>query len=247
MKFNFHGTYSNKDIKLFQDAQNGDLVEICRYLKTNINLLTNIRFEVFDTREGKQEADPNHSISRASARFDEMTVYRVWLPTDDPHFPHETTHLVSHTWAKPYLLTEELDTAYGTKIKKTFEMVSTSFMQEGLAIAVDDIVFNRKLLEDGEYKFIDDWCRDQSDKLPIPLKQVINLEGFGSVENKIVVPFTASLSKYLLQSFGVDKYKKMYVSLKETDTPEINVETLEKVYGLNEQQIIDGWKKLALG
>ena len=247
MKFNFHGTYSNKDIKLFQDAQNGDLVEICRYLKRNINLLTNMRFEIFDTREGKQEADPNHSISRASARFDEMTVYRVWLPTDDPHFPHETTHLVSHTWAKPYLLTEELDTAYGTKIKKTFEMVSTSFMQEGLAIAVDDIVFNRKLLEDGEYKLIDDWCWDQSDKLPIPLKQVINLEGFGSVENKIVVPFTASLSKYLLQSFGVDKYKKMYVSLKETDTPEINVETLEKVYGLNEQQIIDGWKKLALG
>jgi hypothetical protein len=247
MRINFHGTYSEKDIKLFQDTQNNDLVEICRYLKTDTNLLKNIRFEIFDTREEKQKTDPNHSISRASARFDEMAVYRFWLPTDDPHFPHETTHLVSHTWAKPYLLTEELDTAYGTKIKKTFEMVSTSFMQEGLAIAVDDIVFSRKLLEDGEHKLIDDWCREQSNKLPIPLTQIINLEGFGSVENKIVVPFTASLSKYLLQSFGVDKYKKMYVLMKETNTPEINVETIEKVYGLKEQQIIENWRKLVLG
>lgn len=243
MKINFHGTYSEKDIRLFQDAQNSDLLEICRYLKTNINLLNNIQFEIFDTREGKQDADPNHSISRASARFDEMAVYRFWLPTDDPHFPHETTHLVAHTWVKPYLFTEDLDTAYGTKIKKTFEMVSTSFMQEGLAIAVDDLVFSRKLLEDGEHKLIDDWCREQTEKLPIPLKQVINLAGFGSVENKIVIPFTASLSKYLLQSFGVDKYKKMYILIKETNTPEINVEIIEKVYGLKEQQIIDNWKK----
>src|SRR3990167_11531375 len=165
MKINFHGTYSEKDIRLFQDAQNSDLVEICRYLKTDTNLLKNIRFEIFDTREKKQKADPNHSVSRASARFDEMAVYRFWLPKNDPHFPHETTHLVSHTWTKPYLLTEELDTAYGTKIKKTFEMVSTSFMQEGLAIAVDDIVFSRKLLEDKEHKLIDDWCREQSNKL----------------------------------------------------------------------------------
>lgn len=247
MKINFHGTYSEKDIRLFQDAQNNDLVKICRYLKTDTNLLKNILFEIFDTREGKQKADPNHSVSRASARFDEMAVYRFWLPTDDPHFPHETTHLVSHTWAKPYLLTEELDTAFGTKIKKTFEMVSTSFMQEGLAIAVDDIVFKRKLLEEGEHKPVDDWCREQSKELPIPLVQIINLEGFGSVENKIVVPFTASLSKYLLQSFGIDKYKKMYVLLKETSSPEINVEIIEKVYGLKERQIIENWKKSVLG
>lgn len=247
MKFNFHGTYSDKDIKLFQDTQNNDLVEICRYLQTDVNLLSGVRFEIFDTREGKQETDPNHSISRASARFDEMAIYRFWLPTNDPHFPHETTHLVSHTWAKPYLLTEELDTAYGTKINKTFQMVSTSFMQEGLAIAVDDIVFNRKLLEDGEHKLIDDWCRKQSDKLPILLKQAINLKGFGSIENKVVVPFAASFSKFLLQSFGLDRYKQMYVLLKETDSSEINVRTIEKVYELNEQQLLDMWKKSVLG
>lgn len=247
MIFQFHGTYSHSDIELFQNAQKSDLAEICRYLSTNSALLNDVRFEIFDTRDGKQEADPNHSISRASARFDEMAVYRFWLPTDDPHYPHEITHLVAHTWAKPYLLTEKLDTAYGTKIEKTFEMVSTSFMQEGLAIAVDDILFNRKLLEDGEHKFIDDWCREQSDKFPIPLKRAINLEGFDSFENKVIVPFSASLSKYLLQTFGVDKYKKMYIRLKETTAPEINIRAIEDVYKLNENHILSQWKKSVFG
>lgn len=210
MIFNYHGRYSKGDKSSFVTAQNNDLRKICQYLKTENKRLDEIRFEVFDTRQGKQIADPNHSVSRASARYNEMAIYRFWLPSDDPHFPHEITHLVAHTWAKPYLLETELDTWDNKKIKKTIEMVSTSFMQEGLAIAVDDIVFNRKLLEDGELKFIDEWCREQINKMPA-LSQCVNMDGFESFENKIVVPFAASLSKYLLQTFGLDKYKRVYI------------------------------------
>lgn len=243
MLFNFHGLYIDDDKNKFRLTQEEDLVKICSYLKTDKSKVVDIRFEVFDTREGKQTADPHHSISRASARFDEMTIYRVWTPNDDPHFPHEITHLVAHTWTKPYLLTEELDTAYGTRVKKTFEMVSTSFMQEGLAIAVDDIVFQRKLLEEGESKFIDDWCRGQLDKMPPTLKQIINLDGFDSIENKVVVPFAASVSKYLLQKFGVDQYKEMYVRLRETNSPLENTRVLEEIYQLPEKQILNHWQK----
>ena len=241
IEFNFHGNYTSENKASFQAAQESDLSEICQYLDTG--LLAGIRYEVFDTREGKQQADPNHSISRASARFDENAIYRFWETKDDPHFPHEITHLVAHTWTEPYELTEELDTAYGTKINRTFKMVSTSFMQEGLAIAVDDIVFKRKLQEEGEPKFIDDWCRGQIDKLPTSLTQVINLEGFDSVENKVVVPFAASLSKYLLLTFGIEKYKKMYVGLRVSATPEENVGAIETVYGLSEEQILNQWRE----
>jgi len=243
MRFNFHGTYLDKDIKIFQLTQEKDLVKICRYLSTNSILLNHVRFEIFDTKDGKQEADPNHSISRASARFNEMRIYRYWLPNEDPHYSHEITHLVAHTWTKPYLLNVELDTAYNTKIKKTIEMVSTSFMQEGLAIAVDDIVFKLKLMEDGKLELIDDWCKGQLDKLPIALKKVINFDGFCSLENKIVVPFAASLSKYLLQKFGIDRYKEMYIQLKETVSPEVNVKIIESVYKLNEDKILSQWRK----
>lgn len=241
MTFNFHGNYSPEEKKRFEIAQKDDLKKICEYLDTDSEELESIKFEIFDTREGKQEADPHHSISRASARFAEMAIYRFWTPTDDPHFPHEITHIVAHAWGVPYLLETELDTWDGQKIKKKVDMVSTSFMQEGLAIAIDDIVFRRKLMEDGELKYIDDWCREQIDQMP-SLKKVINLEGFGSLPNKIVVPFAASISKFLLRKLGVDKYKQMYTRLKETSSLEENVRIIEDYCRLDEQELLEKWK-----
>lgn len=242
MIFNFYGSYIDKDKKSFEKAQEEDLKKICKYLETDQDLVRGIKFEVFDTREGKQNADPNHSISRASARFKEMTVYRFWVSTDDPHFPHEITHLVVHTWAKPYFLTEELDTWDNKKVKRTTEMVSTSFMQEGLAIAVDDIVFGRKLPEEGEEKFIDDWCKEQLDKMPT-LSECINADGFDSLENKVVVPFAASFSKFLLKKYGVKKYKAMYIKLKETSSVRENIQVIENTYQTKEKDLLKQWEK----
>lgn len=242
MIYNFHGSYNLKEKKLFQLAQEEDLKKICKYLETNSNILSKIRFEIFDTREGKQEMDPHHSISRASARFKEMTIYRFWQPQDDPHFPHETTHLVTHTWAKPYIFETELDTWDNQKLKKSIDMVSTSFMQEGLAIAVDDIVFKRKLFEEGELKYVNDWCVEQIGNMPKNLVEVINLSGFGSLPNKIVVPFAASLAKFLLLKFGLDNYKNMYISLNENMTPKENVKKIEHIYKRPENELLNNWR-----
>ena len=241
MFFNFNGSYSNKSKDLFKITQEKDLRKISSYLKTPMKDVKSIKFEVFDTREGKQNVDPHHSISRASARFNEMTVYRFWEPKDNPHYPHEMTHLIAHTWAKPYKWQVKLDTWDGKTILKIVEMVSTSFMQEGLAIAVDDIVFRRKLLEEGGHKLIDDWCREQVNNVPA-INDVVNFKGFSSFENKLVVPFSASLSKYLIQSFGLGKYKRMYVSLKETLSPGENTKTIESVYKLKEKELLDNWQ-----
>jgi len=243
MNYHFHGQYSEEDKKLFTISQEEDIQKICGYLKTPLVSVQKITFEIFDTREGKQDADPNHSISRASARFKEMTVYRFWLPTDDPHFPHEITHLVAHTWSRPYILDTELDTWDNKKIQRKIDMVSTSFMQEGLAIAVDDIVFERKLMEEGELKYIDDWCKEQLDKMP-SLTQAINLDGFGKFENKVVIPFAASVCKFLLKQYGLEKFKNIYVSLKETQPAGENIAIIEKIYAMSEQELLDKWKQL---
>lgn len=243
MKFNFHGNYTQEDKTAFGLVQTEDAIKICQYLETPPQVTDKFIFEIFDTREGKQSADPNHSISRASARFAEMTVYRYWTYNDDSHFPHETTHLAAHTWARPYILKTELDTWDNKKIQKEIEMVSTSFMQEGLAIAVDDIVFNRKLLEEGENKFVDDWCREQVDRMPNSLLPVINLDGFSSLPNKVVVPFSASFSKFLLQKFGLEKYKKMYVSIKEIYSSRENVEIIESIYNQPDLELITSWRR----
>lgn len=243
MIYKFQGNYSNKDINKFKDAQEEDLVKISNYLQTENNKLKRIAFAVFDTRESKQTYDPYHSISRASARFNEMKIYRCWLPSENPHYPHEITHLVAHTWTKPYLLKTELDTAYGTKITKEIEMLSTSFMQEGLAVAVDDMLFNKKLLEE-EKKYVDDWCKKQINKMPTNIHSVINIDGFNSLPNKIVIPFSASLSKFLIKKFGLDTYKKMYIKIKESFTPERNIKIIEKEYQQSEKDLINNWKKV---
>lgn len=242
MKYSFNGNYSASDEKVFQQAQEEDLRKICKYLETDISIADKISFQVFDSREKKQKADPHHSISRASARFNEMTIYRVWTVEDDPHFPHETTHLVTHTWSRPYIWEAELDTWDDQKITRSLEMVSTSFMQEGLAIAVDDLIFRKPLFENGQKKLIDDWCRHQIENLPQTIQEVMNFEDFADSNNQIVVPFAASLSKFLLKSYGVEKYKTMYVAMRETNSPQDNVDTIEDVYGFTENALLSKWK-----
>ena len=129
MRFAFYGNYSQPDQQQFVSAQESDLGEICAYLHVNAKVVNDrITYHIFDSREKKQQEDPFHSISRASARFNEMAIYRFWEPSNDPHFPHELTHLAAHTWETPYQLTTELDTWDGQEIVKTVEMVSNSFM-----------------------------------------------------------------------------------------------------------------------
>lgn len=239
IQFNFQGNYSQEKQNLFQETQLGDLDKICRYLQVAPKSLGQIKYYVFDTHEGKIDADPNHSISRAVARYNENAVYRFWDKEEDPSFPHELTHLVAHHFTTPYKLHTEVDKANGEKLTIDVEMVSTCFMQEGLAIAVDDIVFKRKLKEDGEYKFTDDWCREQIDKMPKDLTSA--MEGFETIPNKIVIPFTASFSKFLLNNYGIEKYKQAYVGQKEIQTIEENIRIIEKVYNLSSKEIINNW------
>jgi len=243
LEYEFDGKYSSREKERFKSAQENDFQQICGYLETDRQSVGIVKFAVFATKEGKQKADPYHSISRASARGN--TVYRVWKPYGDPHFPHETTHVVSKHWDDLYDWEVELDTADGSKITKIHKMISTSFMQEGLAIAVDDISFGRMLTEEGEDRWIDDWCREYIDQIPI-ISECINFYDFCDFDNKIVVPFAASFSKYLLNRFGIDTYKSMYVQIKETLTPEKNVKIIEKVYGTTEKELMKAWKRSIL-
>ncbi|OQX51552.1 hypothetical protein B5M47_00395 [candidate division CPR3 bacterium 4484_211] len=247
MRYYFIGRYREIDKDLFVNAQEQDLGEIHKYLQTDAKLCENFKYKVFDTRTKKQKEDPFHSVSRASARFDELTIYRFWKPPEDPHFPHEITHLVAHTWGKSYFWQVELDTYDNQKIERKIAMLSTSFMQEGLAIAVDEIVFKRKLLEGKKEKFVDEWCRKNESRLSsISLKDVISFDGFCSIENSIVVPFAGSFSKYLLLNFGVKKFKRMYVALKETLSPQENIAILERVYQKKESQLLREWYEYIL-
>lgn len=63
MIYKFDGSYTSREKDLFQFAQESDLKKITRFLETESNELNKITFRIFDTRVGKQKADPYHSIS----------------------------------------------------------------------------------------------------------------------------------------------------------------------------------------
>lgn len=243
LTFDFHGAFTDDEKERFAFVQKRDLEKIAVYLQTDRSFLAGMRYKVFSTRESKQEADPQHSISRASARFKEFAIYRYWQPEDDPSFPHEMTHLVAHRWAVPYQFTTQLDTADGNVITQTLDMVSTSFMQEGLAIAVDDILFQRMLTEGQVTKTVDTFCRDQRDAMPTSLQSVINFAGFGSLPNEVVVPFSASLSKFLLAKYGLETYKKLYTAVKEVHASEENIAIIEATLHTSEQDLLHEWRR----
>lgn len=244
IKFDFQGEFSQKENGLFTRTQTEDLIKICNYLQVNPKSLGQVKYFIFDSHQGKIDADPNHSVSRAVARYNENAVYRFWDKIEDPSFPHELTHLVAHHLDIPYLLKTEVDQANGEKLTIDVEMVSTSFMQEGLSVAIDDIVFNKKLKEDGEFKFIDDWCREQINQMPESISSA--MQSFDTLPNKIIIPFTASLSKFFLNKFGLEKYKKVYCGLKETNSIEENIKVIEEVYILDESTILSNWKSSLL-
>lgn len=157
--FGFSSGYSDIDRNRFALAQKSDFSKLCFYLKSPQASIPQIAYHIFNTKDGKQQADPNHSISKASARLKELAIYRFWDPKENPSFPHEITHLIAHTWSAPYVFNVELDTADGQKVVRDIDMVSTSFMQEGLAIAVDEILFQHTLREGDQQKYPDDYCR----------------------------------------------------------------------------------------
>lgn len=244
IKFDFQGEFSQEEKELFTKTQTADLSKIYSYLKVDPKSLGLVKYFIFDSHQGKIDADPNHSVSRAVTRYNENAVYRFWDKIEDPSFPHELTHLVAHHLDTPYLLQTEVDQANGEKLMIDVEMVSNVFMQEGLAVAIDDLVFNKKLKEEGEFKFIDDWCREQIDLVPESISSA--MENFDTLPNKIIIPLTASLSKFLITKYGLEKYIKVYCGLKETSSIEENIKVIEEIYSLDESTIFSDWKSSLL-
>ena len=60
------------------------------------------------------------------------------------------------------------------------------------------------------------------------------------------MPFAASISQYLINKYGLNKFKEIYVSIKETNTPEQNISIIEQIIQLEENELFYLWKKSLL-
>jgi hypothetical protein len=227
--------YTDDEKMAFQMQQENDLMVICGFLKQPLPS-KQINMYVSPTKEKKQLADPQHSISRASFRSTNFTIYRVWDKSKEmASYPHETVHAITHLWANPYSFPVQLDAADGEVISVVIPMVSTSFMQEGLAIAVDELAFGRKLREGERMLWADEYMVNLIKKgstLPY-LGELMLFEGFCAHPNDIAVPMAVSWTKHLLATHGLEVYKKLYIELGELQSKEQIEHKVKEILGVS--------------
>lgn len=222
----FDSNYKEDEKQKFIYANNKDFDRLNRYFKDNHDL--SIKYFAFSTRENKYRNDPFHSISRASARWHVNSVYRYWEPSDDPHFPHELVHIFAHQLDKPYTWETEFDTFDGEVFEVDLPMVSTSFLQEGLAVALDDILFHRKIYENGKWEPLEKLVQNIN-KWDLITASILNFEGFSEVPNNVSIPFAGYLSKYIIKNYSFEQFKRIYISVKEIISVEENAKVFKRI------------------
>lgn len=246
LSFSFVGQFTQEQKETFQRAQREDFSKLLDVMHIESGKEPSMTFQVFDTREKKQAADPLHSLSRASARFRERAVYRYWQGDADPHFPHEMTHLFAHSWAEPYVWVVELPEGANV-VEREIEMVSTSFFQEGLAIAIDESRFGRMWLGSPSGEKLETWIRRNWESCShLTISGSINFEGFNAMSDDTANAFAGSFSKYLIERFGLERYKELYIQVRETNSVLQNRQILESVLGETETVLVDHWKEWVL-
>ena len=239
----FYGEFGKKEITDFVDTQERDLEKILGFLNVD-DLRARFSYKVYPDLEKKREADPYHSGSYACARVGEKTIYRV-LGEDmqNPSFPHEIVHLVMHEISPTYNWEVELDTFDGKKQKEVIPMDSISYLQEGMALLIDEIVFENKLREAGEYRYLDEWVHHNEGKHNIKTKNQIDFYEFCAQNPLYGTPMCGSFCMYLVKKYGLDKFMELYKKTSELFKKEKNILIIESNYGKTLNELESEWLK----
>jgi hypothetical protein len=120
--------------------------------------------------------------------------------------------------------------------------MSTSFFQEGLALAIDELCFHRPWIEK---KFADDICKEYRADIEVihSLEKCINFDGMNTFQDAVIVPFAGSFVKFLIQEFGMDAFRKIYIRTQEIMQTWKNIAEIERVCGISEKELLARWHK----
>jgi hypothetical protein len=241
--YEFYGHYRKDHVSDFVNTQEDDIAKISNFLGLK-KVHARFKYKVYPTIGEKRKADPYHSGSYACARFGEKTIYRV-LGDGMPNlsFPHEIVHLVMHQISPTYYWEVELDTFDGKKKKKVIAMDSTSYLQEGIALLIDELVFNNKLREAGEYRFLDEWVHYNKGKHDIHIKDQIDFYEFCACNPIHGTPMCGSFCMYLVKKYGLSKFLELYKGSSELLKKEKNILLIESAYGKSLDKLEKEWLK----
>ena len=240
--YEYFGDYDTQQMTSFAEVQESDLQKILAFLSVETPK-TKYIYKIFPTLIEKQQADPNHSVSHACARVEKRAIYRVLGPEMEVlSFPHELVHLVAHDISSHYKWRIELDTFDGGKQETILEMSSTSFLQEGLAILIDELVFGNKLREAGEYRFIDEWVRYNQDKNDLKPHDLFEIHKSSEQSPLFATPICASFCKFLVEKYGLEKFMVVYKISSELNSEDKNIKIIEDEYQKSIKSLEKKWR-----
>jgi len=235
----FFGPYDQKMIFEFVKTQEHDLKKILTFLGVT-NFAARLSYKIYPTLEEKRKADPFHSGSYACARRE--TIYRVLGESmPGPSFPHEIVHLVMHAISPVYKWEVDLDTFDGKKQKETVTMDSISYLQEGLALLIDEMVFSNKLREAGEYRYLNEWVHHNKGKHNIRVREQIDFYEFCAKNPIYGTPMCGSFCMYLVKQYGLPAFLGVYKEATELLSKEDNIALIERAYGATLEELEGAW------
>ena len=93
-------------------------------------------------------------------------------------------------------------------------------------------------------KDIDIWARDYSKENKLySIKFLMENKNWDKIDEMIVYPQSSSFIKYLINIYGIEKFKKIYQNLSRNKTLSENISVIEKNCSDPIEKIEENWKK----
>ena len=140
----------------------------------------------------------------------------------------------------------EVHCIYSNKVKCIGEHEDTHLLSLPLGVAT--FLFSEGsaefMSEKWDQKDIDFWAKKylKRDKL-YSLEFLIDNKNWNKINEAIVYPQAGSFIRYLVKTYGLEKFKEVYKNLSRNKTAKQNVKIIEKVYFKSMKELEENWKE----
>ncbi len=212
---------AEKEIAQIVDEREKGFAEICKFLGKNND--ARIRMIFFEDGKTKHWETGHQGAGWAFGN----TIVEIYNENQklDPY--HETVHVLMGSYGNPPALFNEGFATYMSKRLGTHGLKSLGGGESSIYQRVRELKEKEQL-----------WA----------LEELIDFTEIGSMETRppIAYPEAASFVKYLIDTYGEDKFLEAYKQLQNSDNKQVlekNIEKLTNIYGKSFDELKKHWEK----
>jgi hypothetical protein len=222
--FCFKGSTAEKEIDKIAERRDRGFREICRFLGKDSDV--RIRMILFEDAATKYSHTGHQGAGWATGNM----VVEIYNEKQKLNPYHETAHILTGPYGSPPALFNE---GFATYISERWGSNTLAAMGGGESSIYERV---RELNGKGEL---------------IPLEELLTYTEIGSGRSNptVAYPEAASFVKFLIDTYGKDKFLKAYRTLRRSGDKSVqqqNVEALQGIYGKSLDELKNEWKRAFL-